>query len=263
MTTVQDFARFKAQKRRISVVTAYDAWSARLVARSRVDAILIGDSVAMVMHGHPTTLAATVSLMALHTRAVARAGADKFLIADLPFLSHRRGIPAAMTAVGTLMRSGAQAVKLEGVDGHEDVIRQVVGSGVPVMGHIGLTPQSVNQFGGFRGTRTKRGRRGWPPASGADARGSRLLLDRARVRSGGPRRSDHVGADDSDNRHRRGTRDRRPGARAAGFVGRGPEPNAAFRPAIPRRRAPAHEALDQYDADVKEARFPALEESYS
>ena len=150
MTTVQDFARFKAQKRRISVVTAYDAWSARLVARSRVDAILIGDSVAMVMHGHPTTLAATVSIMALHTRAVARASSEKFLIADLPFLSHRRGIPAAMTAVGTLMRSGAQAVKLEGVDGHEDVIRQVVGSGVPVMGHIGLTPQSVNQLGGFR-----------------------------------------------------------------------------------------------------------------
>lgn len=150
MNSVLDFARFKAERRKISMVTAYDAWSARLVARSRVDAVLVGDSLAMVMHGHQTTLPATASLMALHTRAVARAVPDKFLIADLPFLSFRKGIPAAMTAVGALMTSGAQAVKLEGVDGHEDVIRQIVGSGVPVMGHVGLTPQSVNQLAGYR-----------------------------------------------------------------------------------------------------------------
>jgi 3-methyl-2-oxobutanoate hydroxymethyltransferase len=150
MNSVRDFDRFKAERRKISIVTAYDAWSARIVARSKVDAILVGDSVAMVVHGHPTTLAATVGLMAVHTRAVARCAAGKFVIADLPFLSFRKGIPAAMRAVGALMRSGSQAVKLEGVDGHEEVIRHIVGSGVPVMGHIGLTPQSVNQFGGFR-----------------------------------------------------------------------------------------------------------------
>jgi 3-methyl-2-oxobutanoate hydroxymethyltransferase len=147
---VRDFSRFKAEGRKISIVTAYDAWSARLVARSTVDAILVGDSAAMVMHGHDTTLPATPGVMATHTRAVARACGDKFVIADLPFLSYRKGIPAAMHAVGTLLRAGAHAVKLEGVDGHEDVIRQIVGSGVPVMGHLGLTPQSVNQFGGFR-----------------------------------------------------------------------------------------------------------------
>jgi len=150
MNAVYDFARFKAEGRKISVVTAYDAWSARLIARSNVDAILVGDSAAMVMHGEPTTLGATVDLMALHTRAVARSAGGKFVIADLPFLSFRKGIPAAMRAVGALVTSGAQAVKLEGVDGHENVIRQIIGSGVPVMGHIGLTPQSVNQFGGFR-----------------------------------------------------------------------------------------------------------------
>ena len=150
MTSVRDFARFKAEGCRISMVTAYDTWSARLIARSHVDAVLVGDSAAMVMHGHPTTLPATVRLMALHTRAVARSVGVKFLIADLPFLSCRKGIPAAMTAVGALMTSGAHAVKLEGVDGHEEIIRHMVGSGVPVMGHIGLTPQSVNQFGGFR-----------------------------------------------------------------------------------------------------------------
>jgi 3-methyl-2-oxobutanoate hydroxymethyltransferase len=150
MTSVRDFARFKAEGRKISVVTAYDAWSAGLIARSQVDAMLVGDSLAMVMHGHKTTLAATVELMAVHTSAVARSASGKFLIADLPFLSCRQGIVVAMTAVGALMTSGAHAVKLEGVDGHEDVIRQIVGSGVPVMGHIGLTPQSVHQFGGFR-----------------------------------------------------------------------------------------------------------------
>jgi 3-methyl-2-oxobutanoate hydroxymethyltransferase len=150
MHSVGDFARFKAEGRKISIVTAYDAWSARLVARSHVDAILVGDSAAMVMHGHATTLGATVRLMALHTAAVARAAAGKLVIADLPFLSCRKGIPAALSAVGALVTSGAHAVKLEGVDGHEDVVRHVVGSGVPVMGHLGLTPQSIHQFGGFR-----------------------------------------------------------------------------------------------------------------
>ena len=150
MTGVHDFARFKAEGRKISIVTAYDAWSARLISRSNVDAILVGDSAAMVMHGHETTLAATVGLMAQHTRAVARCAAGRFLIADLPFLSYRKGIPAAMVAVGALVTSGAHAVKLEGVDGHEEVVRHIVGSGVPVMGHTGLTPQSVHQFGGFR-----------------------------------------------------------------------------------------------------------------
>ncbi len=150
MKSVLEFAQFKAEGRRISMVTAYDAWSARLVARSQVDAVLVGDSAAMVMHGHPTTLPATVELMATHTRAVANAIDEKLVITDLPFLSFRKGIAVAMKAVGSLMASGAQAVKLEGVDGHGDVIRHIVGSGVPVMGHIGLTPQSVNEFGGFR-----------------------------------------------------------------------------------------------------------------
>src|SRR5918995_4712637 len=166
MHTVSESGTFKAAGRRISIVTAYDAWSARLVARSRVDAILVGDSAAMVMHGHATTLAATVSLMALHTSAVVRQAEGKFVIADLPFLSFRKGIAPAMRAVGALVRSGAQAVKLEGVDGHEDVIKQIVGSGVPVMGHIGLTPQSVHQLGGFR-------------VQGRDADGAARLLRQA------------------------------------------------------------------------------------
>ena len=100
MTNVRDFARFKAEHRKISIVTAYDAWSARLVERSNVDAILVGDSAAMVMHGHRTTGPATVAMMALHTAAVARAAGNKFLIADLPFLSTETGcrLPYALSA---------------------------------------------------------------------------------------------------------------------------------------------------------------------
>lgn len=150
MTSVHDFARFKAAGRRISMVAAYDAWSATLIARSQVDAILVGDSAAMVLHGHPTTLAATVDMMALHTAAVARLANGKLVIADLPFLSFRKGLVVAMNAVETLMRAGAHAVKLEGVDGNEEIVSHVVGSGIPVMGHIGLTPQSVHQLGGYR-----------------------------------------------------------------------------------------------------------------
>jgi 3-methyl-2-oxobutanoate hydroxymethyltransferase len=88
--------------------------------------------------------------MALHTAAVRRGAPTLFLIGDLPFLSFRKGVPAALDAAAALMRAGAQSVKLEGVTGHEDVIEALVGSGIPVMGHLGLTPQSVNALSGFR-----------------------------------------------------------------------------------------------------------------
>src|SRR5436190_3751744 len=150
LTTVRDFARFKAEHRKISMVTAYDAWSARLVADSDIDAILVGDSAAMVMHGHPTTVPATIGMLSLHTAAVARAAGNTFVVADMPFLSNRQGIGAAMRATSALLRAGAHAVKIEGVTGHERVIRHIVESGIPVMGHIGLTPQFVHSLGGYR-----------------------------------------------------------------------------------------------------------------
>ena len=132
------------------MVTCYDACLAAVLEASAVDCLLVGDSVAMVMHGHPDTLAATVELMALHTAAVRRGAPTRFLVGDLPFLSFRKGVPAALDAVAALMRAGANAVKLEGVTGHEDVIAAIAGSGVPVMGHLGLTPQSVHALAGFR-----------------------------------------------------------------------------------------------------------------
>ena len=132
------------------MITCYDYSSARAVAESNIDCILVGDSLAMTMHGYPTTLSATTAMMALHTAAVAKGAPGKFIIGDLPFLSYRKGLKEAMDAVHELMSAGANAVKLEGVRGHADIVRHIVDSGVPVMGHLGLTPQSVHGLGGMR-----------------------------------------------------------------------------------------------------------------
>lgn len=147
---VLDFAKAKVEKRKLTMVTCYDAWSARIIEASPIDIVLVGDSAAMVMHGFPSTVHATVEMMAMHTAAVARGLKTKFLVGDLPFLSFRRGPEAALAAVDALMKAGAHCVKLEGVWGHEETIDRIVRSGVPVMGHIGLTPQSVHGFGGFK-----------------------------------------------------------------------------------------------------------------
>src|SRR5207237_6946525 len=136
--------------RKISMVTCYDYSSARAVAESSIDCILVGDSLAMTMHGFPNTLSATISMMALHTAAVVRGAPSKFIVADLPFLSYRKGLKEAMDSVHDLMSAGAHAVKLEGVRGHTEIVRHIVDSGVPVMGHLGLTPQSVNLLGGMK-----------------------------------------------------------------------------------------------------------------
>ena len=149
MPTIREFASAKSKRRKLVVVTAYDAWSARLLADSAVDALLVGDSAMMVMHGERDTLGATVELMALHTRAVARGAPDKLIVADLPFLAARKRSAHALDAAAQLMRAGAHAVKIEGVRGHADVIQHLVESGIPVMGHLGLQPQSVHAVGGY------------------------------------------------------------------------------------------------------------------
>jgi 3-methyl-2-oxobutanoate hydroxymethyltransferase len=148
--TVLDFQKMKDEGRKISMITCYDYSSARAVDRSSVDGILVGDSVAMTMHGYPNTLSATTNMMAMHTAAVARGAPSKFIVGDMPFLSYRKGLKEAMDCVHELMSAGAHSVKLEGVRGHSDIVRHIVDSGVPVMGHLGLTPQSVNQLGGMK-----------------------------------------------------------------------------------------------------------------
>jgi 3-methyl-2-oxobutanoate hydroxymethyltransferase len=148
--SARDFLPAKLEGRRLSMITCYDYSFARLLAASPVDGILVGDSVAMVIHGHPSTVTANVGMMRIHTEAVARGAGGKFIVADMPFLSFRKGVAAALDAAHVLMSAGANAVKLEGVDGHEDVVERLVQSGIPVMGHVGLQPQSVQAYGGYR-----------------------------------------------------------------------------------------------------------------
>jgi 3-methyl-2-oxobutanoate hydroxymethyltransferase len=147
---VQDFASKKRNGVPISMVTCYDAWSAALIAETDIDCVLVGDSLAMVVYGHDTTLPVDIDTMAAHTAAVRRGAPKKFLIGDMPFLSFRRSLESSVDNVAKLMRAGAQAVKLEGAEGNLELIRHLVESGVPVMGHLGLTPQSVHRLGGFK-----------------------------------------------------------------------------------------------------------------
>lgn len=132
------------------MVTCYDYWSARIIDASNIDGIVVGDSAAMVMHGHKDTISATVDLMSVHINAVSRGATQKVIIGDMPFLSFRKGLIESMNSALQLMRSGAHGVKIEGAKGNLELIAHMVESGIPVMGHIGLTPQSINQTGGFK-----------------------------------------------------------------------------------------------------------------
>ncbi len=148
--TISDFyARYQAGQK-ISMVTCYDYTMATLVNETAVDAVLVGDSAGMVMHGHASTLPVTVEQMAWHTAAVVKGLSHQWVVADLPFLSYRQGLVAGMQAVARLIQAGAQAVKLEGVVGNLEFITHCVESGVPVMGHLGLTPQFLHQLGGYK-----------------------------------------------------------------------------------------------------------------
>lgn len=140
----------KKAGRKLAMVTCYDYSSARLVAETSMDLILVGDSGAMVMHGFEDTIPATVDMIATHVAAVRRGAPKKFIVADLPFLAFRSDFKSNIDAVQKLMQAGAHAVKLEGYDGNGELVRHLVQSGVPVMGHLGLTPQSVYALGGFR-----------------------------------------------------------------------------------------------------------------
>lgn len=155
--SILDFAIKKQAREKISVITCYDYTSALIAAAANIDCVLVGDSLAMTMHGHETTIKATVSHLAMHTDWVVRglkdgANGEKptFVIADMPFLSFRRSLSENIDAALEIMQAGANALKIEGAKGNLELISHLVDSGVPIMGHLGLTPQSVNQFGGFK-----------------------------------------------------------------------------------------------------------------
>lgn len=148
MKSIHDFQHKKIKKEKITMITCYDHSFAQVAAQSNIDTLLVGDSVAQVIHGHENTLHATIDMMALHTAAVYRGAPSKFIVADMPFLSTRKGLKTAMNAAQKLMISGAHAIKIESADGHLELIKHLTESGIPVMGHLGLTPQSIFQLGG-------------------------------------------------------------------------------------------------------------------
>ena len=152
MTTVLDLQRFKAEGRRFAMLTAYDYTTARLLDDAGIPVLLVGDSAAMVMLGHPTTLPVTMDEMVILARAVARGSTNALLVGDLPFLSYQASPDDAVRNAGRLLKeAGMHAVKLEGGGPLAvEVTRRLTEAGIPVMGHLGLVPQSVHRMGGFK-----------------------------------------------------------------------------------------------------------------
>ena len=136
---------------RIAVLTAYDVVFARLADEAGIDVVLVGDSLGMVVQGERSTLAVTMDEMVYHSRIVSRGVRRAHLVADLPFMSYQASVEDGMHAAGRLLKEGrAEAVKLEGGVEVAELVRRLVRAGIPVMGHIGMTPQSVHQLGGFK-----------------------------------------------------------------------------------------------------------------
>lgn len=151
MTTVLDVQRFKDEGRRFAMLTAYDFLSARILDEAGIPILLVGDSLGMVVLGHPTTLPVTLDDMLHHAKAVARGARQALLVGDMPFMSYHASIEQAITSAGRFVQeAGMHGVKLEGGGRVIEITRRLTELGIPVMGHVGLTPQFVNQMGGFK-----------------------------------------------------------------------------------------------------------------
>ncbi|HZK86530.1 MAG TPA: 3-methyl-2-oxobutanoate hydroxymethyltransferase [Syntrophomonas sp.] len=154
---------------KITMLTAYDYSTAAMVDAAGIDMILVGDSLGMVVLGYENTLAVTMEDMIHHTKAVVRASSNSMVVADMPFLSYHISTQEAVRNAGRLIQeAGAQAVKLEGGIERSDTVKAIVDAQIPVVGHIGLTPQSVNQLGGFK-------------VQGKDLEGAQKLIEAARA----------------------------------------------------------------------------------
>lgn len=149
--TVPALQGAKRRGEKVTVLTAYDWAFARLLDQAGVDCLLVGDSLGMVVQGHPYCLTVTMDQMLYHTSLVARGVRRALVVADMPFMSYQISIEKAVQNAGRLIQEGgAAAVKLEGGVVRAETVRAIVNAGIPVMGHIGLTPQSVHEFGGFK-----------------------------------------------------------------------------------------------------------------
>ncbi len=175
--TIRTLDQHKQDRRPITCLTAYDASFARLLDAADIDLILVGDSLGMVVQGHDTTLPVTIEHMVYHTAAVARSTHRVMLMADLPFLGDR-DIGTGLDQGGALMRAGAQMVKVECHGEHIELVRRMVGAGIPVCAHLGLTPQAVHRFGGFRvqGREAAAAERMQADARALEAAGAQCLL---------------------------------------------------------------------------------------
>lgn len=157
-TTILTFRQKKQRGEPITMLTAYDYPTALMVDRAEIDSILVGDSLGMVVLGYENTLPVTMEDMLHHCKAVARGASKALLVGDLPFMSYQASVEEAVHNAGRFLKeAGMDAVKLEGGRERKDAVRAIVDAGIPVMGHIGLTPQSVNQLGGWRTQGTKAG----------------------------------------------------------------------------------------------------------
>jgi 3-methyl-2-oxobutanoate hydroxymethyltransferase len=167
--TAATFQRLKARGERITMLTAYDYPSARIFDAAGVDGLLVGDSLGMVVLGHDTTVPVTLDDIVHHTRPVVRGAARALVVADLPFMTYTAGRKQAIASATRLVQEGgAQAIKLEGGRAYARTVDALVTGGIPVMGHLGLTPQSILRLGGYR-------------VQGRDAATARALLDDARA----------------------------------------------------------------------------------
>jgi 3-methyl-2-oxobutanoate hydroxymethyltransferase len=148
--TIPDFRKRKAEGRKIVVVTAYDALFTRIAEEAGIEVLLVGDSLGMVVQGKKDTLSVTMEDMLYHTGLVAGAAQHALVIADMPFLSYQVSVEEAVRNAGRFLQAGAAAVKLEGGAAVVDRVAAMTRFGIPVMGHLGMTPQSVHQYGGYK-----------------------------------------------------------------------------------------------------------------
>ena len=149
--TIHTLRQMKERGDRIAMLTAYDATFARLLDEAGADVLLVGDSLGMVVQGHDTTLPVTLEEIAYHCRAVARGARRAHVVGDMPFMSYQASWEQGISNAGKLMKEGnCHSVKLEGGAVHAELVHRLVNAGIPVMGHIGLTPQSYHQLGGFK-----------------------------------------------------------------------------------------------------------------
>ena len=253
----------KGTGERIAVLTAYDVVFARLADEAGIDVVLVGDSLGMVVQGERSTLAVTLDEMVYHSRIVSRGVRRAHLVADLPFMSYQASIEDGMRAAGRLLKEGrAEAVKLEGGVEVVELVQRLVRAGIPVMGHVGMTPQSVHQLGGFK----VQGR--------TDAQRAQILADARAVTEAGAyavviEAVPHALAAEITRSVSALTIGIGAGADCDGQVMvmhdlLGLEP--AWKPRFVRRYAEmgkaAGEAFAAYAADVRAGRFPAPQETY-